>query len=81
MSDQIAFEWDDEKAAANAAKHAITFGEAIAIWADAQRVVEGASRPEDGEHRSRVIGMIEGRLFIAVYTKRDHPDHLGAAGE
>lgn len=69
--EQIAFEWDDEKATANAAKHAITFGEAIAIWADSKRVVEVASRPEDGEHRSRVIGLIEGRLFIAVYTLRN----------
>ena len=33
-------------------------------------LVELASRPEDGEHRSRAIGLIEGRLFIAVYTMR-----------
>jgi uncharacterized DUF497 family protein len=41
----VDFEWDDDKERANRAKHSISFGEAIAVFADAGAVTLDASRP------------------------------------
>ena len=65
------FDWDDAKAQANEAKHGAPFEYAAAIFLDPSRIDFDASRPEDNEDRRKVVGVIEGRLFTVVYTRRD----------
>lgn len=73
------FEWDDEKAADNFAKHGITFESATRVFLDSEAVYIDASHPEDGEERYKVIGVIEGRLYVAVYTIRGETYRLISA--
>lgn len=70
MKTPLSFEWDDAKDAANAAKHGVSFIEAAAVFADNDRTDFDASRARDGEARRKVVGQIEGRLFVVVYTLR-----------
>jgi uncharacterized protein len=66
----VDFEWDEAKDRSNHARHSISFSEAIAIFADPKMVVLDASRERDQESRSKAIGMIEGRIFVVVFTER-----------
>jgi hypothetical protein len=66
----VDFEWDDAKAAANEAKHGISFDDAISAFRDPQVVLVDATRDADGETRMKVIGRIEGKLFVVVFTER-----------
>ena len=68
MASPTAFEWDDEKATANEAKHGVAFEYAASILLDEHRIDFDASRPEDKEQRRKVVGVIEGRLFTVVCT-------------
>ncbi len=61
------FEFDPAKSAANCDKHGIDFVEAQALW----RVPAWEQGlPYDGEPREQRTGMIGGKLWSAVYTKR-----------
>ena len=62
------FEYDPDKSAANFAKHGIDFDTAQTLWRDDDRV-DGplASHPEQ---RSMIVGMIDGKLWSAVVTRR-----------
>jgi uncharacterized protein len=71
MSSLADFEWDEEKAASNFAKHKISFESAITAFADPDALHLDATRQGDGENREKLVGMIEGRLFTVVFTLRD----------
>jgi uncharacterized protein len=62
------FQWDVAKAAANLAKHRISFEDAIAIFEGP--VLETRSDRE-AEERYRAIGIVEGREIAVVYTLRE----------
>jgi len=62
------FEFDPDKSAANRAKHGIDFELAQALWRDSA-AIEIDARSES-EPRSAVIGMIEGKHWIAFFTWR-----------
>lgn len=62
------FDFDPRKNAANREKHGIDFDRAQVLWDDPMRI-EIPARTQ-GEPRSLVIGMIEGRLWSAVVTHR-----------
>lgn len=64
------FEWDEAKAQSNLAEHGVPFGYAARVFLDPDLVDFDASKPEDGEVRRKVVGMIEGRLFTVVYAPR-----------
>ena len=64
------FEWDDEKASANEAKHGVPFIYATRVFLDDNRVDFDASRNADGESRRKTVGTIAGRLYCVVYTMR-----------
>jgi uncharacterized DUF497 family protein len=70
MNTNRAFDWDDAKAASNFAKHGVRFEFAIGAFVDVMRVDLDAFRSADAEARRKVIGMIDGRLFTVVYTRR-----------
>jgi uncharacterized protein len=65
------FEWDARKASANAAKHGVTFDEAVTIFVDAD-ALDGPDLPHSSsEARFRRLGRsLEGRVLIVVYTLR-----------
>jgi uncharacterized DUF497 family protein len=64
------FDWHDVKAAKTEAERGITFEFAAGVFLDPAHVDIDASRPGQGEERRKVIGMIEERLYVVVYTMR-----------
>ena len=50
------FEWDDEKAENNLAKHGVSFDVAIAAFADPAHRDLDTTRVADGEKRRKVVG-------------------------
>lgn len=64
----MAFEYDLEKSTENQRKHGINFEDAQALWQDPAKV-EVPARTVD-ESRWLAIGMIDGKLWSAIYTQR-----------
>lgn len=79
MNSPDEFEWDDEKAASNEAKHGVPFAYAARVFLDDGRVDFDTSRSLDGEDRRKVVGKIEGRLYCVVYTLRGRVRRLISA--
>jgi uncharacterized protein len=73
------FEWDEDKAARNFAKHGISFEAAVAAFADPNVLRLDTTRKDDGEIREKVIGLIEGRLFSVVFTLRGNAARIISA--
>jgi uncharacterized protein len=68
--DDDAFEWDDAKAAANYAKHVVTFDAACDVFKDPFAVEQVDDRQNYGEERWTILGMARGRLLLVAYTMR-----------
>ena len=64
------FEWDEEKNKACLQKRGFNFGLAAQVFFDPKRVVDPDNRRSYGEDRYRVMGRIEERLYVVVYTPR-----------
>lgn len=76
MGPALNFDWDDDKASSNVAKHGIGFEYAVRVFLDADRVDFDVSRSEDGEERRKTVGMIEQRLFaVGVYRAAQLDPH------
>ena len=67
----MCFEWDEEKAAANVAKHGIRFDYAARVFLDPHRIEMPDDREEYGEVRYKTIGMVDNRVLVVVYTIRN----------
>jgi uncharacterized protein len=64
------FEWDKSKAAANRAKHGISFADTFSVFEDPNAVTIDDYRKD--EQRYITIGMDAfGRILVVVYTWRD----------
>jgi uncharacterized protein len=63
------FEFDPEKSLANLDKHGIDFETAQMLWKDRSRTEVDVMRGI--ELRTLTTGMIDGKLWTAVYTARD----------
>jgi len=76
------FQWDDAKAAANYAKHGITFEAARDVFKDPFAIEQMDDRQHYGEERWTVLGMVQDRLLLVAYTIRGDsiPHHIGACG-
>lgn len=61
------FERDDRKAAANYARHGVSFEVARLAFED----VFAVAREDYGEPRYILLGMVENRLLHVAYTMRD----------
>lgn len=64
------FEWDDEKARANLAKHKVSFETACGVFGDANAIDELDDRLDYDEERSNRTGLVAGRLLTVTYTVR-----------
>jgi uncharacterized protein len=66
----VAFQWDKRKAAANFAKHGVRFEAARDVFKDPFAIDSADDREDYGEERSNIIGMAQGRLLFVAYTMR-----------
>lgn len=64
------FEWDESKSDACFKERGFDFEFAARVFFDPDRLVELDDRRVYGEERYQVIGSIETRLYVVVYTPR-----------
>jgi hypothetical protein len=65
-----AFEWDDDKAAANWRDHGVTFDQAVKAFRDPFAIEKIDDRENYGEERVNLIGMCDGVPLHLTYTER-----------
>lgn len=68
------YQWDEEKAKQNAVKHSVTFEFATRIFNDTKRVTVIDNRFDYEETRYIILGKIEKRVYVVVYTLRQSLD-------
>lgn len=64
------FEWDQAKSDACLKERGFDFFYVLRAFMDPDRVVHQDTRHSYGEERYQLMGKIEGRLFVLVYTPR-----------
>ena len=65
------FEWDDNKARTNQAKHGVTFDEASTVFADPLSLTIADPAHSEIEERFIILGhSSQGKLLIVVHTER-----------
>ena len=65
------FEWDKAKAAANYAKHGVSFGFAMLAFDDPFAIVRVDNRRRYDEERFILIGMAQYDVLFVAYTERE----------
>jgi hypothetical protein len=76
----LSFEWDGPKAAANRAKHKVTFEEASTVFGDPLGRITDDPRHSEGEERLVLLGQSEKRrLLVVMFTERGETIHLISA--
>jgi len=69
------FEWDPRKAEANAAKHDVSFDEAVTAFLDTNALDGPDLRHSEAERRFLRLGRAaDGRLLMVAYTLRRNGD-------
>jgi uncharacterized protein len=63
-------DYDPAKDAANRAKHGVPLAFGARVFEDAGHVTLPSLRPIDGEDRYKAVGMVDGRLWTAIYVRR-----------
>jgi len=66
----VEFEWDDAKSNACFERRGFDFAYAVRAFLDPRRMVVKDRRRDYGEDRYRLLGMIDGRAYVVVYTTR-----------
>ena len=64
------FEYDPEKSAKNLAKHGMDFEDAQRLWDNGMTVTLPARNPGSDDKRYVVLGMIDGKHWTAITTRR-----------
>ena len=64
------FEWDDAKSDACLAERGFDFAYAIRAFLDDDRIVGRDRRWDYGEDRYWLLGAIEDRVFVVIFTMR-----------
>ena len=67
---ELQFEWDRAKSNACLVRRGFDFAVATQVFHDPLRVVTKDRRHDYGEDRFQVIGAINERVFVVVYTMR-----------
>ena len=74
------FEWDLRKATDNAAKHGVSFDEAMTAFRDPPGRIVRDERHSIGEQRFVLVGgSIRGRLVVVMFTERRNTIRLMSA--
>ena len=80
MAAHLSFEWYRPKAAANRAKHKVTFEEAKTVFGDALGRITDDPRHSHGEERFVLLGQSDRhRLLVVMSTERGEAIHLISA--
>ena len=75
---KMAYQWDQDKAAANLRKHGIDFADAVSVFSDDLAITIPDERFD--EERFVTIGIDAfGRVLVVVYTLRDDEIRLISA--
>ena len=64
------FEWDMAKSDSCQISRNFDFAYVISIFLDPDLLTEKDQRWDYGEERFQAIGLLEGRIFVVIYTKR-----------
>ena len=64
------FEWDEAKSSACFECRGFDFAYAVRVFLDPYRIVAQDRRRDYGEDRYRLIGTVNGRACVVVYTLR-----------
>lgn len=64
------FEWDDAKSETCFQERGFDFAYAARAFMDPNRLIQADTRHSHGEKRYQLMGRIEQRLFVVVYTPR-----------
>jgi uncharacterized DUF497 family protein len=64
------FDWDPEKAAENAAKHGISFDQAIKAFDDPDAIFIEDPEHSAGEVREKLLGAADDGIVLVVFTER-----------
>ena len=76
----LRFEWDLEKAAANLAKHGVSFEEALTVFSDPLARIFDDEDHSSEEEREIIIGhSTRQRLLLVCFTARDTAIRLFSA--
>lgn len=76
------FEWDANKAAANVAKHGVSFSEAMTVFGDPLEITISDPDRSDAEHRFLSMGFSGAERFLVVaYTEREGRTRIISARE
>ena len=70
LHNAVEFEWDDAKSDACFTYRGFGFSYAILAFRDNDRIVGRDHRRDYDEDRYRLLGTIEGRVFVVIYTMR-----------
>lgn len=65
------FEWDEAKSDSCFKERGFDFAYAARAFLDPRRIVRADTRHSYGEDRFQLMGRIEQRLFVVVYTPRN----------
>ena len=65
------FEWDEAKSEACFRERGFDFAYSARAFFDPDRLIQADTRRSYGEERYQLLGKIEQRLFVVVYTPRD----------
>lgn len=80
MTEPPRFEWHGAKAAANRAKHKVTFEEAATVFGDPLGRITDDPRHSQGEDRFVLLGQSDRRrLLVVMFTERGEAIHLISA--
>ena len=67
---QTEFEWDAAKSNACFRHRGFDFAFALSVFSDPQHLVIKDGRWDYGEDRFQVMGLIEDRVYVVIYTYR-----------
>ena len=73
------FEWDEEKAKFNQAKHSVSFEFATRAFVDEQRITVIDHRQDYGETRYITLAKISNRVYVIAFTLRSSDIRLISA--
>lgn len=73
------YRWNPVKAQTNVNKHRVAFEFAQRVFDDPEVEIVQTIRSEDGELRYKAIGMIDGKLYVAIFTIVDDACRLISA--
>jgi uncharacterized DUF497 family protein len=64
------FEFDPDKDALNNRQHGVSLAFGARIFSDQSHLVVPSFRPEDGEDRWKIVGVVDGEFYTAVHVWR-----------